>query len=82
MTAYQRGHRDALLALAAELETSAVAEMARYPVKPGEVANTLRSTVAAHFHHQAKGKQDAAAIARRRSEALPHDPEEEPLCPA
>ena len=60
------------------METSALAEMARYPVKPGEVANTLRSTVAAHFHHQAKGKQDAATIARRRSEALPHDPEEEP----
>ena len=80
MTAYQRGHRDALLALAVELETSAVAEMARYPVKPGEVANTLRSTVAAHFHHQARGKQDAATIARRRSEALPHDPEEEPSC--
>ena len=76
MTAYQRGHRDALLALAAELEASAAAEMARYPVKPGEVANTLRSTVATHFHHQAKGKRDAATIARRRSEALPHDPDE------
>lgn len=76
MTPYQRGHRDALLALAVELEMSAAAVMARYPVKPGEVANTLRSTVAAHFHYEAKGKRDAAAIARRRSEALPHDPEE------
>lgn len=76
MTPYQRGSRDALLALAAELERAAIAEMERYPVAPGEVANTLRTTVAAHFHHQAKGKRDAAAIARRRAEALPHDPEE------
>ena len=77
VTPYQRGHRDALLTLATELDRDALAVTARYPVKPGEVANALRSTVAAHFHHQAKGKRDAAALARRRAEALPHDPEEE-----
>lgn len=78
MTSYQKGHRDALLALSVELEADAVAEMARYPVKPGEVTNTLHSTVAAHFHYRAAGKRDAANLARRRAEALPHDPEENP----
>ena len=78
VTPYQRGHRDALLALAVELDAVALAVMARYPVAPGEVANTLRTTVAAHFHYEAAGKRQAAALTRRRSEALPHDPEEEP----
>ena len=68
MTPYQHGHRDALLAIAAEIEN---ADKPRRPPWPAKGSNL-------HADAVEMGLRAAAALARRRAEALPHDPEEEP----
>ena len=67
MTPYQRGARDALLALAAELEQKTGPERPPWPAKGSNL----------HADTVEMGRRSAAALARRRAEALPHDPEEE-----
>ena len=67
MTPYQRGARDALLALAAELEQKTGPERPPWPAKGSNL----------HADTVEMGLRAAATLARRRSEALPHDPEGE-----
>jgi hypothetical protein len=75
MTPYQRGGRDALLALASELDATADAELTKYPTPP-KTASARHAAVATQRQHQAVGLHRAATIARLRAEALPHDPED------
>ena len=77
VTPYQRGHRDALLALAAELEQQADAEQAAHPLGDRYTVGSAhhQSVIASRWRSQTL--REAAALARRRADALPHDPEEE-----
>lgn len=77
MTPYQRGHRDALLALASDLEESAAAEDAAYPDNGRYRIGSARHQAVLAAQWRAQTKRIAADLARRRAEALPHDPKEE-----
>lgn len=77
MTPYQRGHRDALLALATDLEESAAAEEAAYPDDGRYRVGGERHQAVLGARWRAQAKRANADQARRRAEALPHDPEQE-----
>lgn len=70
--AYQRGHRDALLSLAADLD--ALAQGEREHGKRYESAGIIPPMTAGRL----TAYTEAARRARRSAESLPHDPEEVP----
>jgi len=77
MNAYQRGNRDACLAVAARLTEAANAEdkaAARFGLLPLVGSSAERGQ---HAHWQrANALLDAAERVRRMAEAMPEDPEE------
>ena len=80
MNAYQRGQRDGLLAVAAELDRDATAshEQARWWAEKGDHARAPENCYRASEGHlmQASATANAAALCRRRAESLPDDPED------
>jgi len=78
MTPYQRGHRDALLALAVELDAQADKEQALWPLGDWYTVGSVRHQAVIASRWRTSAMRNDALLARRRSEALPHDPEEEP----
>lgn len=77
-TPYQRGNRDGLLNLAAEIERLAAlcdesAEAFRARADRGCASAKM---LYEHDIRAAEGYRKVAALARRRAEALPEDPEE------
>ena len=78
MTPYQRGSRDALLALAAEIEAQASKEQAATPLGDDYVVGSAKHQAVIVSRSRSHTMRNDALLARRRSEALPHDPEEEP----
>jgi hypothetical protein len=81
MTPYQRGGRDALLALAAEIEAQADQEQAATPLGDAYVVGSAKHQAVIASRWRTSTMRNNATLARRRAEALPHDPEEEPACP-
>lgn len=73
-TAYQRGGRDALLALAAELERDA-ADNERAMNRVRGTSGHAADSAITHYGYNAVVLGSAALRARRRAEALPEDPE-------
>lgn len=78
MTPYQRGARDALLALAAELEQDASAEEAAHVLGDDYRVGSAHHQAVIASRWRSQTLREAAVLARRRAEALPHDPEEAP----
>ena len=82
MTPYQRGNRDALLNIAAQLDARADASEKRYDDMRARLdrgrfaASTMHRTVVNAMLAHAVHDRDVAVMARRLAEALPEDPEE------
>jgi hypothetical protein len=73
---YQRGNRDGLLNLAAELEVLADTAKARVDALRRRVNYRLTAGPSAdHWEVEARAYTRAASLARRRAEACPEDPE-------
>lgn len=78
MTPYQKGHRDALLALAVEIEACVATEREKYTLGDNYVVGSARHQAVIASGWRIMAMQSDANLARRRAEALPHDPEENP----
>lgn len=83
MTPYQRGQRDGLLAVAAELDgrrANAESAATRYQRMSDAVRRGFDSfgPAASHSRGEASALRDAASLCRRRAESLPDDPEVTP----
>lgn len=78
MTPYQKGHRDALLALAVEIEVCVAAEREKFILGDKYVVGSAWHQAVIASGWRVSAMQNDANLARRRAEALPHDPEENP----
>lgn len=78
MTPYQKGHRDALLALAVEIEACVATEREKYTLDDNYVVGSARHQAVIASGWRVMAMQSDANLARRRAEALPHDPDENP----
>ncbi len=69
---YQRGNRDGLLSFAAECDARAESE--KQQAEKLRRHRTLGERLATNRLYAAEAWHEAAALARRRAEALPEDP--------
>ena len=78
LNVYQRVNRDGLLSLAAELDLKAdhhdlVVEI--WEANPDKWTDEIREAVKSSYY-AAEGYKEIAALARKRAQALPEDPED------